>query len=75
MKKRGDWGFFSRCRKRRWRKGRQRKWTKDKEKGRWTKKRENGRKAQRGTRETRYEREEKSKSIILERSGIKKKRG
>jgi hypothetical protein len=74
MKKRGDWRFFSRGRKRGWRKGRQRKWTKDKEKGRWTKKRENGRKAQRGTRETRYEREE-SISIILERSGIKKKRG
>jgi hypothetical protein len=37
-----------------WRKRRQRKWTKDKEKGRWTKKRENGKKAQRGTRETRY---------------------
>jgi hypothetical protein len=50
-----------------WRKPRQRKWTKDKEKGRWTKKRETGKEAQ----ERRYESEGRSKSTILERSVIK----
>jgi hypothetical protein len=41
----------------RWRKRRQWKWTKNKEKGKWTKKRETGKEAQRGIQERRYERE------------------
>jgi hypothetical protein len=48
-----------------WRKPRQRKWTKDKEKGRSTKKRETGKEAQ----ERRYE--SKGRSTILERGVIK----
>jgi hypothetical protein len=38
MKIGGDWKFFSRRRKMGWRKGRQREWKKDEQKGRWTKK-------------------------------------
>jgi hypothetical protein len=45
-----------------WRKRRQQKWTKDKEKGRWTNKMETGKEALRGTQERRYEREGRSKS-------------
>jgi hypothetical protein len=54
-----------------WRKRRQRKWTKSKEKGRWTKKTKNRKEAQRGTQEGRYETEGRSKSTILERGRIK----
>jgi hypothetical protein len=64
-----------------WRKRRQRKWKKDKEKGGWTK-RVVSRK-QRGTQERKYEGEDTSKKdnedgkcegIIFERSGFKKKK-
>jgi hypothetical protein len=45
MKIGGDWKFFSRRRKMGWRKGRQRKWKKDEQKGRWTKKMGTGKEA------------------------------
>jgi hypothetical protein len=60
-----------------WRKRRQWKWKKDKEKGRWTKKVGFGKETQRRTQERRYEGEDTSKKdnedgkcedIILERS-------
>jgi hypothetical protein len=53
-----------------WRKRRQRKWRKDKEKGRWIKKMETGKE----THERRYEEERRSKSAEEERSGFKKKK-
>jgi hypothetical protein len=56
-----------------WRKRRQRKWKKNKEKVRWTKKVGSGNEAQRGTQMRRYE-GEKTKTAKLERSGFKKKK-
>jgi hypothetical protein len=65
-----------------WRKWRQWKWKKDKEKGRWTKKAGFGKETQRRTQERRYKGEDTSKKdnedgkcedIILERSVFKKK--
>jgi hypothetical protein len=46
MKRGGDSRFFSRRRNRGWR---QRKWKKEKEKGRWTEKMGTGKEVQRGT--------------------------
>jgi hypothetical protein len=54
-----------------WRKRRQQKWIKDKDKGIWTKETENRKEVQRGTQEGRDEREGRSKSSILERGRIK----
>jgi hypothetical protein len=81
MKKGGDKRYFSRGRNMGWRKRRQRKWKKDKEKGRWTKKVVS--RKQRGTQERKYEGEGtskkdnedgKSEGIIFELSGFKKKK-
>jgi hypothetical protein len=66
-------------RNRRWRKRRQRKWKKDKEKGRRTKKIGTGKEMHRGRQRRRYEREGtckkdnqngKSEDIILERNDL-----
>jgi hypothetical protein len=66
-----------------WKKRRQRKWKKDKEKGRWTMRMGAGKEVQRGTQERRNEGEstskkdnenDKSEGIILEGSGFNKKR-
>jgi hypothetical protein len=66
-----------------WKKRRQRKWKKDKEKGRWTMRMRTGREVQRGTQERRNEVEgtrkidnenDKSEGITLEGSRFNKKR-